>query len=122
MTAARESQHLNKLSRTVVDNERSYCGFNLFDEEDQTLFETIARGEFNIRGVSKTNICGQHLSGKSGAQTSRLLKRLRLHGLIKKVRGTYRYYLTKLGRHATAAGLQLKEMFLIPQLAAAMTR
>ena len=33
-------KHLTKISRTVVDNERSYSGFNLFDEEDQTLFET----------------------------------------------------------------------------------
>ena len=112
-------KHLNKISRTVVDNERSYSGFNLFDEEDQTLFETIARGEFNIRGFQNKHL-RQHLSGKTGARTSRLLKRLRLHGLIKKVHGTYRYYLTKLGRHATAAGLQLKQLFLIPQLATAM--
>jgi hypothetical protein len=112
---------LNKLSRTVVDDERSYSGFNFFDDQDQTLFETIARGEFNIRGFQNKHL-RQHLSGKTGAQTSRLLKRLRLHGLVKKVRGTYRYYLTKLGRHTTAAGLQLKQMFLIPRLAAATTR
>ena len=112
-------KHLNKLSRTVVDNERSYSGFNLFDDEDQTLFETIARGEFNIRGFQNKHL-RQHLCDRSGAQTSRILKRLRLHGLIKKVHGTYRYYLTKLGRHATAAGLKLKQLFLIPQLATAM--
>jgi len=109
---------LRKLSRTVVDHERSYSGFNLFDEEDHTLFETIARGEFNIRGFQNKYL-RQHLREKTGAQTSRLLKRLRLHGLIKKVRGTYRYYLTTFGRRVTSAGLQLKQLFLVPQLAAA---
>jgi len=108
---------LTKISRTVVDNERSYSGFNLFDEEDHTLFETIARGEFNIRGFQNKHL-REHLDDKSGPQTSRILKRLRLHGLVKKVHGTYRYYLTKLGRHVTAAGLQLKELFLVPHMAA----
>src|SRR6185503_8051907 len=108
-------KHLNKLCRTVVDNERSYSGFNLFDEEDHTLFETIARGEFNIRGFQNKHL-REHLDDKSGPQTSRILKRLRLHGLVKKVHGTYRYYLTKLGRHVTAAGLQLKELFLVPHM------
>jgi hypothetical protein len=108
-------KHLNKLSRTVVENQRSYSGFNLFDDEDQTLFETIARGEFNKN-------LRQQLCDKSGPQTSRILKRLRLHGLVKKVRGTYRYYLTMLGRRATAVGLQLKQLFLIPQLALTAVR
>ena len=112
---------MTKISRTVVDKDRSYSGFNLFDEEDQTLFEAIARGEFNIRGFQNKHL-RRHLAGKTGAQTSRILKRLRLHGLIKKVHGTYRYYVTKLGRHTTAAGLQLKQLFLVPKLATAMLR
>ncbi|HEV2379922.1 MAG TPA: hypothetical protein VG206_09025 [Terriglobia bacterium] len=58
-----------------------------------------------------------HLGGKTSAQLSRLLKRLRLHGLIKKVGHTYRYYLTALGKHVIASGLKLKNLVLIPQLA-----
>jgi hypothetical protein len=48
---------------------------------------------------------------------SRLLKRLRLHGFIKKVGHTYRYYLTHFGKEIIAAALKLKELVLIPQLA-----
>ena len=48
---------------------------------------------------------------------SRTLKRLRVHGLIKKVGGTYKYYLTKLGKQVIATGLYLKEMLVVPQLA-----
>jgi len=47
------------------------------------------------------------------------LKRLRLHGLVKKVGHTYRYYLTLLGKQVIASGLKLKNMVLIPQLALA---
>ena len=53
------------------------------------------------------------------SQISRLLKRLRLHGIIKKVGKTYKYYLTELGRHVAVAGLTLKNLFLIPEFATA---
>ena len=107
---------LNKISRTVFDNDHAYRGFNFFDDEDQTLFETIARGEFNIRGFQNKHLRDQ-LQGKTGAQVSRILKRLRLHGLAKRIGGTYRYYLTTLGRLALTAGLKLKQLFIIPELA-----
>ena len=42
---------LNKLSRTVQQDGRSYPGFNLFDADDDILLRSIARGEFNISGL-----------------------------------------------------------------------
>jgi len=107
---------LRKLSQTVRKNDRSYTGFNLFDDEDQTLLEAIARGEFNISGLQNKTLRSR-LSDKSSGQVSRLLKRLRVHGLIKKIGRTYKYYLTSFGRQVIATGLKLKELFLIPQLA-----
>ncbi|MBZ5574552.1 MAG: MarR family transcriptional regulator [Acidobacteriia bacterium] len=109
-------RYLNKISRTVFDNDHAYRGFNFFDDEDQALFETIARGEFNIRGFQNKHL-RQHLRGKTGTQASRILKRLRLHGLVKKIAGTYRYYLTKVGRLVLAAGFRLKQVLLVPELA-----
>jgi predicted MarR family transcription regulator len=47
------------------------------------------------------------------------VKRLRMHRLIKKVRNTYRYHLTRLGERVIAAGLQLREYCIVPALAAA---
>ena len=58
-----------------------------------------------------------HLPDKNSSQVSRLLKRLRLHGFIKKAGRTCRYYLTHLGKEIIAAALKLKELVLIPQLA-----
>jgi len=58
----------------------------------------------------------QTLASHTPHQTSRILKRLRQHGLIKKIGKIYRYYLTAFGRKITALALKLREMFVIPAL------
>ena len=60
----------------------------------------------------------QHLSGYSSGKVSRLLKRLRIHGLIKRIGKTYKYYLTALGRRVVLAGFTLKQYLLLPGLTA----
>ena len=107
---------LDKLSQTVHNEGRSYPGFNLFDHDDEALFLGIARGEFNISGLQNKSL-RRFLRGKNSSQVSRLLKRLRLHGLIKKVGRTYKYYLTQFGKAVITAGLKLRELVIIPQLA-----
>ena len=49
------------------------------------LFESLARGEFNISRFQSKNL-RRPLQDKKSAQVSRLLKRLRAHGLIRKNR------------------------------------
>ena len=107
---------LKRLSATVHEQARSYRGFNFFDPEDELLFEVIARGEFNISGFRNKTL-RRRLPGLSSGQVSRLLKRLRTHGLIKKTAHGYKYYLTALGRQVTALGLRLKNLVIVPQLA-----
>ena len=107
---------LNKLSQPVEHEGRSYPGFNFFDEDDDALFQAIARGEFNISGLQNKNL-RRRLASKSSAQISRLLKRLRLHGLIKKIGRTYKYYLTQFGKQVITTGLKLRELAVLPQLA-----
>jgi hypothetical protein len=50
------------------------------------------------------------------------MKRLRLHGLIKKVGHTYKYYLTALVKQVIAFGSKLKELYIIPALSQAPVR
>ena len=109
---------LNKISRKAEDAGRCYRGFNFFDDEDQKLFEALARGEFNISGFQSKNL-RQRLQDKTNGQISRLLKRLRLHGLIKKIAKTYKYYLTPFGKQVITLGLKLKHLYIIPQLSLA---
>jgi len=83
----------------------------------QQLFEALARGEFNLLGLQNRTL-RRHLPQKTSGQISRLLRRLRFHGLIKKAGRTCRYYLTHFGKHVITTGLKLQNLVLIPQLAA----
>lgn len=107
---------LQRLTETCHDNDRRYKGFNLLTEEDASLFRLLLQGEFVIQGFSNKAL-RQHLPDKNSAQITRLLKRLRVHGLIKQVSQRYRYYLTDLGRQAAALALKLREAVIIPNLA-----
>jgi len=107
---------LDKLSQSVQNEGRCYPGFNLFDSDDEALFRIIARGEFNISGMQNKTV-RRFLPDKNSGQMSRLLKRLRVHGLIKKVGRTYKYYLPSFGKDVIATGLKLRELVIIPQLA-----
>jgi hypothetical protein len=103
---------LSKISESVDECDHRYRGFNLFDDDDQTLFEVLCRGQFFIHGFRNRSLL-QHLKQFRSSQISRLLERLRLHGIIKKIGRTYKYYLTEVGRHAAIAGLTLKNLFLV---------
>lgn len=110
---------VGRLSNKVEDAGRSYPGLNFFCEQDLSLLELLVRGEYTIQGLRNASL-RQHLPGKSSGQVSRMLKRLWMHGLIKKVGGTYKYYITELGRTVVIIGLKLRNLVVIPGLDAAM--
>lgn len=110
------SVNLNKISKNVTEKNHTYKGFNFFNDDDQQIFLTIARGEFNIRGFQNKNLRTK-LTEKTTSQICRIIKRLRVHGLIRKITHSYKYHLTTLGRKVIALGLKLKELVIIPQLA-----
>jgi hypothetical protein len=107
---------LEKLSAPVREADRTWRGFNLFDAEDLRLFEVLLRGEFNISGFRNRTL-RSFLTSKTAPQLSRILKRLRCHGLIKKVARNYKYHLTALGRAVASLALQLRAFLVTPTLA-----
>jgi hypothetical protein len=84
---------LDKLSQPVELEGRRYSGFNLFDPVDENLLCSIVRGEFNIGGLQSKTL-RRHLPELNRGQMSRVLRRLRTHGLIKKIGHMYKYYVT----------------------------
>lgn len=104
------------IAEPVRYNDRTYRGFNLFDAQELLLFRSIAAGEFTISGFTNAAL-RRLLPERSSSQLSRLLKRLRLHGLIRKIGHSYKYYLTQLGREVVLTALKLRELVVIPQLA-----
>jgi hypothetical protein len=107
---------LDRISQPTHQGARSYRGFNLLTQIDRQIFEVILQGHFNISGFRNRTL-RQGLPDLSPSQVSRLLTRLRLHGLVKKVAHQSKYYLTRLGRAVAVAALGLRAFFLLPQLA-----
>jgi hypothetical protein len=81
---------LNKITRTVHEEARSYRGFNFFDQDDEALFLALARGEFTISGEQNKTLRALFPEYNSG-QMSRISRRLRTHGLIQKATHCYKY-------------------------------
>lgn len=108
-------KRLNKVSQTKTDNNRSYKGFNLFCDNDLKLLLTVLRGEFNISGFRNKDL-RKWLPDFNSGKISRLIKRMRVFGLIKKAGKTYKYYLSKVGKLVAITGQRLKETIVIPAL------
>ena len=107
---------LDKISRSVKDDHnRSFRGFDLFRSDDLTLIHTLLRGEHHISGLTHRQL--QHsLNNWPPHRLSYAIRRLRLHGLIRKIGRTYKYYITALGQRLLVAALKLKEFILLPAL------
>jgi hypothetical protein len=110
------SRSLDKLTMPKEVDGHRVKGFNFFDKTEHSLLCSLQRPQFNIRGVRRADL-KPFLPQLSVASITRYLRRLRNFGLIKKVAGTYRYYLTRLGRSAIAAACRISEQFIIPALA-----
>jgi hypothetical protein len=81
----------------------------------------LARGEFTISGVQNKTLRARFPHHNSG-QASRILPRIRTHGLLKKASHCYKYHLTTLGKQVIALGFKLKQLVIIPELAALPSR
>jgi hypothetical protein len=106
-------RQLEKIAEPVRADARSHRGLNLFHGPDLDLCRAVFRGEFTISGFHARHL-RSHLPELTSSQLSRALKRLRLHGLIKKIGHRYKYYLTTSGRAVIATALKLRELVVIP--------
>jgi hypothetical protein len=112
----RDVRRLGRVERDLQG--RSYRGFNPFWEEDERVLQVVLSGEHALVGLTARRL-RQVLGTWSRGRISRLLKRLRLHGLLRKVGRTYTYHLTALARRVVTAVLHVKNNLMVPRLAAA---
>lgn len=110
-----DEKQLAKLTETVKDNQHCYKGFNPLAKLDAMILRALVHGEFAISGFTARTL-RPLLPDLSAGQLSRLLKRLRVHGLIKKIGNRYKYYLSDFGRRVSALALNLRELHVIPAL------
>jgi hypothetical protein len=107
---------LTRVTTPAREGERTYRGFNFLAPDDVAVLRALVRGEFNISGFQNKDL-RRALPPCQGRTISHLLKRLRTHGLIKKVGRTYKYYLTQFGRLVAATMLKVREFVVLPSLA-----
>lgn len=68
------------------------------------MLEATGRGKYMTFGMQGKDI-RRHLENISPSAISRIFKRLRLHGLIERVQGTYKYFATAYGKEIVVAKL-----------------
>lgn len=105
-------KRLEEVSSSKVSNNRNYKGINFFNKDDLAVLLAIIRGEVNINGFRNKHL--QKALGFNGQKISRIIKRFHVHGLIKKVADSYKYYLTKMGKQTIIMAQKIKEIILVP--------
>jgi hypothetical protein len=106
---------LGRLIKPRVVDGKAVKGVNFFESGDNALLLALQNPRVNIAGIRRADLLPS-LGMFSPTRLSRQLRRLLDLGVIKRVTGTYRYYLTKAGRAATAAAARLTEATIIPAL------
>ncbi|MDT5320624.1 MAG: hypothetical protein QOD88_3146 [Mycobacterium sp.] len=106
---------LDRLTKPRKVEDKTVKGITFFDPVDNALLHALQDPRVNIAGIRRADMLAL-LDKLSPAQLSRQLRRLRHIGVIKRVAGTYRYYLTRIGRSATAALCHVTQSVLIPAL------
>ena len=106
---------LERLTKPRRVDDKIVKGINFFDPLDNALLHALQNPRVNIAGIRRAELLAL-LDRISPARLSRQLRRLRDIGVMKRVAGTYRYSLTRIGRRATAALCHLTQSVLIPAM------
>ena len=106
---------LDRLTKPREVHGRTVKGINFFEPGDKALLQAMQNPRVNIAGIRRRDLMPD-LGMFSSARLSRQLRRLRDIGVIKRVTGTYRYYLTKAGRAAAAAAFRIIETIIVPKM------
>ena len=89
-------------SKKVIEN-RNYSGFNILNSETLEIFKVISNDKYLINGFTNKKIRKEIFDDDSESKyiqnkTTRLLAKLKAHGIIKKISKKNKYYLTTKGR------------------------
>ena len=96
---------IEKLSSPIIVNDRKYTGFNILEKDTLKLFSIISNGKYLVNGFTNKQIRVEYFNNDISQieinKMTRLLSKLKAHGIIKKVVKKNKYYLTAKGRKIT---------------------
>ena len=97
-------KEIENISKSIEVNNRHISGFNILNSETTKLLETIASGDYIVNGITNKTLRNRIFKDEDfnsiriRNKTTRLLNKLKNHGIIKKVNHSSKYYLTTKGR------------------------
>lgn len=96
-------EDLENISESKEIDGRKYSGFNILNKDTLKIFQEISKGEYLINGFTnkkiRKNLYNDPNNLKNINRVTRLLSKLKAHGLIKKVANKNKYYVTTHGRN-----------------------
>jgi len=117
---SRAISQLSEFTNRRTESNRNYKGFNPLNENETHIFQALLDGALIANGFTSKHL-KNHLSQYvkeqwTTSKISRLLKRLIVFNLIKRLRKSYKYFLTETGRIIITMFLKLKNITVIPAL------
>ena len=121
LSSVRAGQSAGQVARNVCrpirKEGRSYRGLNPWSQPDAALLTLLNRGEWILSGFRNRDLRTALYPGRfdpleqrrQAGRLTRALARLRAHGILKKISGTYRYQLTTQGRQIITALLAARQ-------------
>ena len=113
---------LDAVSRRVIEDNRPYRALHPVSHDEAKVFKAVMGGQFLLRGFTNRELrqCLGAMAPSSAppdpqqqrresGQTTRRLRLLRAHGLIRKVSGTRYYRVTANGQRIMSAALKLRD-------------
>ncbi len=109
---------LDALCRPRIHNGRRHARFNPLDGNDLALFRAVLAGDLVVRGFRNTDLVHRLYSRPAAdrdeahrrcERVSRLIAKLRGHGLVAKVPRARRYRVTRYGHHVLATAINLHD-------------
>ncbi len=110
-------QLLDPVSKRITRQGRPYRALRPIDPEEAHLFATLLDGKFLLHGFRNRDICRRIFPRartpeerrRASGRTTRLLRLLRAHGLLRKVSHTFNYRVTNKGQRLMATALKLRQ-------------
>jgi hypothetical protein len=109
---------LDAVSRPVTKEDRPYRALRPVSPAEAAVFAVVLQGQFLLKGFTNRDL-RQRLGASQAAEakdrrresgrTTRLLRLLRAHGLIRKISGTRYYRVTPKGQRIMTAALKLRD-------------
>ncbi len=116
-------KEIQDICRRKTEKGKIFTGFNVWEKDTLQLFQTISDGRYLLSGftnkaVRQSIYPTSYNDKKIRNKMTRLLKKLRVHGLVRKVPHSHRYHMSDKGRRIINSLIEVNETYFPKAVAA----